>query len=468
MSIGLSTNGGGTPSRLSSHRSRLDWLVLLVPLIAVPAVCVAVLVLAAAREPVEQLAIAFLAAAAVVMLLAPRGVVSARTWVVGYLVVQFPIRGLFLLTAPKERPPIYAEFSPGVGLEGALGQALLQSLIGLGVLTAAYLLALPRGVASRPVISAAGIRTWRVLVLLGVAGLLLPLEIHSAGGGFAVGGGFMLSLPGLMASGAAAAVCYAFVQAPRQHLITLVPALAYTAARVSLLGSKMAVLACVVAFVIGLTGRAQTRRPGRSHAFAGLAVILVGGLVGTYIFALASGGNRKQGVVDSVSGGVSAAISRSYGVDALMASNAHLEAGAAQLHGSTFVELAYSWVPRALWPEKPKSFSIRFGEDVFSFSPSAGKEFFAPSYSGEWVLNFGTIGLLVGWMLFGLALGRVDAIPSLAHRTLWLVSMVHLVEGSLVAQFWLAAPFVAGGYWVLRRQQRASGPVPARHVPRVN
>lgn len=434
--------------------SRSGWLLALVPTVLVPLACAALLVRFGGLRGVDLAAVVFLVAAVAVALIGPRGLVSARTWVIGYLVVQFPVRALFLLTAPKERPPIYAEFSPGVGLEAALVKALLQSLLGLLVLGAAYLLARPRATARRVPRFDAVLVPGRTVGLLLVAAALLPIE---GGPSTGAGGGFILSMPGLAASGAAAAICYAFVQAPRRYAVLFVLALAYTASRVMMLSSKMALLSCVVAIVISLTGRAQ-RRTGRVPVVRGLVVVLVGVLVALYVFAVSSGRSEGKGFADSLSEGTAAAVSRSYGVDAVMASNAHLDAGAEPLHGSSFIEVFYSWVPRAVWPDKPRSFSIRFGEEVFSFSSGVGSEFFAPSYSGEWLLNFGTIGLLLGWTLFGVLLARVDAMPSVAHRTLWLVSLVHLVEGSVVAQLWLAGPFILGGYWVLRRLPEDASP----------
>lgn len=426
------------------------WWLALAPLLVVPILSVTLLNQLVGIADVQFVAVAFLVAAAGTLLIAPRGMTAARTWVVGYLVVQFPVRALFLLTAPRERPPLYADVSPGVGLEPALRQALLQSLVGLGVLTVAYLLGRPRTRTYTPLVTGASLRLTHVYVLLGVAVLFLPLEASSASSS-AAGGGFLLSLPGLAASGASAAVCYVFVVAPRRHLIPALLALAYTATRVTLLHSKLALLASVVAIVLGLTARERERRPGRSVTARGLALLLVAGLAALYVFAVSSGRNRGQDFTGSLGQGGSAIISRSYGADALVASNQFVDSGGQLLHGGTFLEIAYSWVPRLLWPDKPRSFSIRFGEDVFSFSHSVGSEFFAPSYSGEWLLNFGPVGLLVGWSLFGVALARVDAVPSMAHRSLWLVSIVHLVEGSVVAQLWLAGPFVLGGYWVLER-----------------
>jgi hypothetical protein len=333
-----------------------------------------------------------------------------------------------------------------VNLESALSRSLVQSLLGLGALTVAYLLA--RGRTAQPLVVLVETRLPRFYGLLLLATTLLPLESK------ATTGSFIVSLPGLAASGAAAAVCYAFVLAPRRHLLPVLLALAFTGLRVVLLGSKLAVLSCLVAFLVGVVARGHRGGHGALRAVRGTVMVVAVAVVALYVFAVAGGRDRQHGLQTTLSGGLNAAVSRSYGADAVMASNAYLDNGGKQLHGSTFVEIAYSWVPRSLWPEKPRSFSIRYGEDVFSFSPSAGQEFFAPSYSGEWILNFGAVGLLVGWLLFGLLLGRIDSMPSMAHRMLWLASAVHLVEGSVVAQLWLAAPFIVGGYWVLRQPNR--------------
>jgi hypothetical protein len=420
-----------------------------------PIACVLFLLVVPTLDPVHNLVVVFFAVSAASLLRAPRGLAVARTWVVGYLVLQFPARTLFLLTAPKERPPLFAELSPGVGLEPALATALFQSCAGLAVMLLAYRLVPRPGKERARVVTAASLRRGSLVRILAVAALLLPVELSTASSS-ASGGGFIVSLPGLFASGAAAAVCYAVVQQPRRYFVTAVLALVYAGVRVSLLHSKLALLGCLVALLVGFAAREQERRGGRSMTVRGAAVLLATAVAALTVFAVSSGRTRGQDATGSVFQGGSAAVSRSYGVDALVASNAYLDAGHPQMHGQSFVDLATSWVPRSLWPDKPKSFSIRYGEEVFSFSHSVGSEFFAPSYSGEWLLNFGFIGLLAGWAIFGVILAKVDAVPSLAHRTLWLVPLVHLVEGSIVAQLWLALPFVLGGYAVLGRPVRAT------------
>ncbi|MCU1602195.1 MAG: hypothetical protein JWO22_2904 [Frankiales bacterium] len=427
------------PDRLRGRR--VQWSL-------VPLLTAGVLLLVPDLDLVHALVVLFLAMAVASLLIAPRGLVVARTFVVGYLVLQFPVRALFLLTAPKERPPLYAELAPGTGLEPALAQALAQSCAGLAVMLLAYCL-VPRKRTEVKTVVGASLRRVPLLWLLGVAVLLLPVEVKGAAAG-AVGGSFLLSLPGLAACGAAAAVSYAFVQEPGRHLVPFALCLGYVAARVSLLHSKLGLLGCLLALIIGFAAREREQGRRRPVPWRGAVVLVLAVLGALVVFAVSSGRNRGQDLSGVISQGSEAAVSRSYGVDALVASNEHLKAGAAPLHGSSFLDLATSWIPRGLWPDKPRSFSIRFGEEVFSFSHSAGNEFFAPSYSGEWLLNFGLVGLLVGWAVFGVVLARVDAIGSLGHRMLWLVPAVHMVEGSVVAQLWLALPFVLGGYAVLR------------------
>jgi hypothetical protein len=422
------------------------------PLLALPLACVVLVPRVDRLDRVPLLVFAYVVVAVAALVVTPRGLTVTRTWVIGYLLLQLPGRALFLLAEPRERPPLYAALTPGTGLDDALVQAMTQSLIGLVAFIGACALVRPGPRTHVKVVTSAALRLPRLWGMLLLGTLLLPVELALSASS-AAGGGFVLSLPGLAAAGSCAAVCFAFVQSPVRYLLPMVAVVAYTITRVTLLHSKLALLACVVALVVSLGGSELRRRPGRALTVRGVVLLMVAVVTALYVFALSSGRSEGQTFSGSVGQGGMAAVSRSYGVDALIASNLYLDQGGEQLHGATFVELSSSWIPRQLWPDKPRSFSIRFGEDVFSFSHSVGEEFFAPSYSGEWVLNFGVVGLLVGWVLFGFAVGRVDTMPSLAHRSLWLVSLVHLVEGSVVAQAWLSAPFVLGGYWVLQRSE---------------
>jgi oligosaccharide repeat unit polymerase len=391
---------------------------------------------------VGLLLVGVIAAALVLLLLPPTGLTVAKTWTVGYLLVQFPIRSLFLLSRPvKEPPPIYRLYVPGVGGDTLLRQALSQVLLGLLVLTAAYLVTMRLSRTGRPVQLDARLRRGWLYALLALAVIGLPAEM-------ATGAMFLITLPGLFAAGAGAFVCYAFARNPRKHFLPFVLVLCYEVVRVVLLHSKLALLAAVTGLAVGFAV-SSGQRDRRRRILRMTAVTVVSILVALLVFAASIPGNGGGvGGLGEFGKGASAVVSRSYGVDALMVSNYYLNTGGEPLNGSSMTDLLSSWIPRALWPDKPLSFSQRFGEEIFYFSPLAGQSFFAPSYPGEWLLNFGSIGLLAGWLLLGILLGRVDSMPSIAHRVLWLTVCVHLVEGSLVAQFWLAVPFLLGGYLV--------------------
>jgi hypothetical protein len=420
-------------------------------LAAAPLAAAAVVAVLSGRAPLTLSVLAFVVLAAGVVLLPRRGLAVARTWVVGYLVLQFPVRVFFLLSGPVEPPPIYAAYAPGSGLEGMLTTAMIQVDVALAVLGAAYAVTSLRTRRS-PDVGDVRIDNGRFAALFGLALALLFLEVRMFSGHTTGGGDFAFALPGLAAAGASAVVCYAFARRPAEHAVLFVAALAYNAARVVLLSSKLSLLASVLALIIGFSTRSRADRPAGAGAWRTLrsalvAVVMV--LVASYAFAAAVPTAERGAVGPAVAQGATNAVSRSYGVDALLAVNGYVDRGGPLQMGASIAGLAWSWVPRQLWPDKPKSFSVQFGEEVFSFSSIAGESYFAPGYFGEWVMNWGTLGLLAGAIVFGAGLALVDAMASVPRRVLWIIVMVHLVEGSLVAQFWLAAPFLVGGYWIL-------------------
>jgi hypothetical protein len=422
-------------------------------LVAAPLAAVAVVTALRGLTPLALSVVAFIVLAAALVLLPPRGLSVSRTWVVGYLVLQFPVRVRYLLSEPLEPPPIYRAWAPGTGLEPMLTTAMVQVDVALVVLGVAYVVTWSRA-RHRPGEPAAGIDGGRFAVLFGLALVFLAVELGGPRGDATAGGDFILSLPGLAAAGASAAVCYCFARRPADHAVTFAVALVYNAVRVVLLGSKLSLLAGGLALIIGYSTRAWDRRGGERPAFGRtLRSALVTGvmvLIASYAFAAAVPDAERGAIGPALEQGAANAVSRSYGVDALLAVNGHLDGGGELQNGASLAGIAWSWIPRPLWPDKPKSFSVTFGEDVFSFSSISGESYFSPGYFGEWVVNWGAAGLVAGAIVFGVALAWVDAMPSVARRMLWIIVMVHLVEGSLVAQFWLAAPFLVGGYWVLR------------------
>jgi hypothetical protein len=459
MTAGMVSTGAGAGSRAGRpDRARL---ILAGALVTAPVAAVAAVLLLSGRTALTLGILAFGVLAGGVLFLPPRGLAASRTWVVGYLVLQFPVRAVFLLSEPVEPPPIYHAWAPGTGLGPMLTTAMIQIDVALAVLAAAYVTASLRA-PRRPVVREAGIDGRRFGILFAGALALLLVEIRSAGGDRTSGGDFVLAIPGLAAAGASAAVCYAFARRPAPNAAFFLAALGYNAVRVLMLGSKLSLLAAVLALIIGFAsrsrpgprdpgpgGRSGPSQVGRSLRSGLVTVVLV--LVASYAFAAAVPNSERGAIGPAMAQGATNAVSRSYGVDALLAVNGYLDRGGELQQGASLAGLAWSWIPRPVWPDKPLSFSVQFGEDVFWFSSIAGESFFAPGYFGEWVINWGNIGLVVGALVFGVALAGVDAMASRPRRVLWIIVMVHLVEGSLVAQFWLAAPFLVGGYWVLSR-----------------
>jgi hypothetical protein len=77
-------------------------------------------------------------------------------------------------------------------------------------------------------------------------------------------------------------------------------------------------------------------------------------------------------------------------------------------NGSTLVDMALALIPRALWPDKP---AVGGGGDVvqrFSGYVAAEGTSVGAGQVLEFYANFGTLGVIAGFALFGWFIGRVD------------------------------------------------------------
>lgn len=97
-------------------------------------------------------------------------------------------------------------------------------------------------------------------------------------------------------------------------------------------------------------------------------------------------------------------VGRFYGTDSFAVALDAVRNGHPLLMGSSFVDFFTWYIPRWLWPGKPVSFAITFGQEFMFNSPGAGEVFYSPSLPGEFYLDFGLLGLpiggiLVGWLL---------------------------------------------------------------------
>jgi hypothetical protein len=110
--------------------------------------------------------------------------------------------------------------------------------------------------------------------------------------------------------------------------------------------------------------------------------------------------------------------------------------------GSTFTELTYWFVPRAIWPGKPKSFGYTVDKEFApeEFDGDNGAD--GASIVGELYANFYIPGVVVGMFLFGRFLKRIYLFTSvgrgwpviLAIYALFVLDSMHLIEGPIAGQ----------------------------------
>lgn len=385
--------------------------------------------------------------------------VSSITWILAYLALSTVGRGLSLIALHQPGAPIYSLLGGGSYLAEAIKMSVQDNLIGMAAFSLGVRVVRSRnreGSMRVPTMNASGLAPW---IVLGAATLALPVQGWlSATTEPTEGGAFILDLPGYAALGILTALTAALFAGRRIRLTLWTFLMAYAVVRLFLIGSKFGVLAVVVAVIVGSTvsGRGKALpRLIRTTARFGLPIAA---LV-VFSVPVLSGSSESAPLSQRLQVGADALVSRSYSLDAEMASREWLrQRGNDYLLGSSFASIAYSWVPRQLWPEKPKSFSDSFGQDMFGFSPQSGIRFFSPSYTGEWLLNFSYPGIIVGWMLFGYAARRSDLVADLGLRAVFVIVMTHMIEGSLVAQFWLAAPLVFGALLLTSRRPSSTPP----------
>lgn len=109
--------------------------------------------------------------------------------------------------------------------------------------------------------------------------------------------------------------------------------------------------------------------------------------------------------------------------------------------GRTLVDAFVFWIPRALWAAKPMSFGLTFAQGYMPDFQFAVMTYMSPSLPGELWANFAWPGVLAGGFGIGVLLrASWESVhrggPSLLLlHGFWFLTVVHLVEGSIAAQF---------------------------------
>lgn len=97
-------------------------------------------------------------------------------------------------------------------------------------------------------------------------------------------------------------------------------------------------------------------------------------------------------------------VGRFYGTDSFAIILDSVRGGHPLLMGASLSDLWTWYIPRWLWPGKPLSYSLTFGDEFMSGAEGAGDVYYSPSLPGELYLNFGVLGLPLGGFAVGLFL----------------------------------------------------------------
>lgn len=129
------------------------------------------------------------------------------------------------------------------------------------------------------------------------------------------------------------------------------------------------------------------------------------------------------------------------------------------LHGSTYTPLLTTWIPRAIWPGKPKQ---DFGNSWAKLYGMLGRNDYATSYNLPWLpemyLNFGwpgvvLISLAIGWVMGELKRGVINRATtpagvafavSMASAFFWPESNLSMMFGGVIIG-WITVSILAIG-----------------------
>jgi oligosaccharide repeat unit polymerase len=168
-------------------------------------------------------------------------------------------------------------------------------------------------------------------------------------------------------------------------------------------GSKSAVILPVIGFFI-VRHYCHSRINWRALALVGAVVLVVFAAGYTYRATGAELSQFGQGMASYSQSPLAlfqTFVGRFYGTDSFVMVLDSVRRGQPLLMGRSLDTLLTWFIPRWLWPSKPVSFGLKFGELMMSSAPTAGDEYYAPSLPGELYLNFGVAGLFLGGLAFG-------------------------------------------------------------------
>lgn len=113
-------------------------------------------------------------------------------------------------------------------------------------------------------------------------------------------------------------------------------------------------------------------------------------------------------------------------------------------YGSTFFATLVSWVPRSVWPEKPIGFGSVLTDYFHPELRPVGYSMAAHS-SGEWIFNFGMLGLVLMALVIGFLVQRLDRElltvggGRLTHGKFLTVAVVVVLAAEIPSLMWVGS-----------------------------
>jgi hypothetical protein len=144
-------------------------------------------------------------------------------------------------------------------------------------------------------------------------------------------------------------------------------------------------------------------------------------------------------------------LSRFYGIDSIAVIIGHVRQTGHYLMGSSLAEVLYWFVPRAVWPGKPYTFSYTFGRLFGGYVGWGEGSFATTTLFGELYFNFGILGVVAGSFIFGVfaravyayLIGKIQTKSAIILYAICLIQLVEFTEGPIGAHVALMSSEVA-------------------------
>jgi oligosaccharide repeat unit polymerase len=136
--------------------------------------------------------------------------------------------------------------------------------------------------------------------------------------------------------------------------------------------------------------------------------------------------------------------------------------------GQSLVQFVWAVVPREIWPSKPPNLDTEIGEKIYG-ARTYGSSAVPPGFFGEMYMNFWYAGIVMGALLLGMVIKRIDnLLRGNRHNVNFILCYVLLlqqiglsvmgsgVSSTIIGVLSVGVPLIASLYYVTPRRQQAA------------